>query len=318
MGIATAAEGAIDTLLTGFVSSKSAALCSALVPVATTALTIYLIMLGFAIIRGEATDPVHTILWNFLKIAFVTGLALSAGEYQSSVVNGINGITGAFLTAFSGSTTLGGMLDSAAQPYIDLGNQLWQRGMTPTFPDLSLLAAAAIVAVAQAVLFIIGLGMYLLAKVALALGLAIGPAAILCAMFPATQRFTEAWLGTVLTYVMSMVLVGVIVSMLTDLASQFAQQVEANSMSSQLLTDVVALLVLSVCMAVIMLNVPSIAAQLAGGASISGVGRDVGRGLMKFLNSEKKDPKPSGGGSVEKASGGGGGGQITPLYRRQG
>jgi type IV secretion system protein VirB6 len=75
MGIATEIETAIDGLLNTFVATKSAAICAALVPVAITGVTIYIMVLGFAVVRGEAHDSLHTILWKLFRISMIAGIA---------------------------------------------------------------------------------------------------------------------------------------------------------------------------------------------------------------------------------------------------
>lgn len=319
MGIATAIETAIDGLLNTFVASKSAALCSALVPVAITGVTIYIMIIGYAVIRGEAHDSLHTILWKLFRISMIAGVALSSGEFQGTIVDGINGIQGVFVQAFGNATTIGGLVDNMAQPYDDLGQQLWSEAVTGFWPNFSLLVAAGMVAIAQAFLFIIGLGMYLLAKVALALVLAVGPAFIFCAMFPATQKFTESWFGQALNFVFLNVFIGASISMLTSFASQFAAHIQGNVGNTAIMKDTMALLLVSCSLGVVMLNLNTIASALSGGASISGVGRELARYIM---NRGASGPKTGGGGGFIQGQTGGGSstgaasGSSQLLYQR--
>jgi len=304
MGVATAVESAINTLLNTFISSKSAALCAVLAPVALTGVTIYIITMGWAVMRGDASDSFHTVLWKVFKIAMIIGIALSAGQFQSTVIDGVQGIDGAFISAFGNANTIGGLIDNMAQPYQDLGDQLWSDATTGVVPKVALLAAAAIVAIAQFFIFIIGLGMYLLAKVALALVLAVGPVFILCAMFPATQRFTESWLGQAISFVLLNVLVGASITMLTSFASQFAQHIQANYGTTTIIKDTCSLLIVSCALGVVMLNLNTIASALSGGASISGVGRTVARYLMySRAGGNKTPPIPGGGGGISPTAG---------------
>ncbi len=235
-------------------------------------------------------------------------------------MEGINGIQGAFVSAFGNASTIGGLVDNMAQPYDELGQRLWSEATTGFWPNFSLLVAAGMVAIAQAFLFIVGLGMYLLAKVALALVLAVGPAFIFCAMFPPTQRFTESWIGQALNFVFLNVLIGASISMLTSFASQFAAHIQANVGNTAIMKDTMALLLVSCSLGVVMLNLNTIASALSGGASISGVGRELARYIMTRGASA---PKSGGGGGsitgtgssgVGNSTGAGGGSQ--PLYQR--
>ena len=280
MGIATALETAVDTLLNNYVTTKSAAVSAAIAPVALTGVTVYVILMGFAIMRGEAHDSLHTFLWRSFKIAFVSVLALGAGEFQSYVVNMVQGVQGGLTQAMSGAATLGALIDNVEQPYAALQTALWDQAI-PTFglPSFSLVFAAVLVALAQFVLFIIAFGMYLLAKVALALVLAVGPAFILCAMFPATQRFAESWVGQALNFALLNVLIAASIAMLTQFASDFATQLVGQVDTVGILTNVAALVMATGAMAVVLLNLERLASALAGGVAIQGIGRDIGRAL---------------------------------------
>jgi type IV secretion system protein VirB6 len=308
VGIGVALETAVDTLLANYVTAKSAAVSAAIAPIALTGVTVYVLLMGYAIMRGEAHDSLHTFVWRSAKIAFVAGLALSAAEFQSSVIGLVEGIQGALTQALSGAPTLGVLIDDVERPYIALQTALWDQSL-PTgiqiLPSFSLIFAAVLVALAQFVLFIIAFGMYLLAKVALALVLAVGPAFILCAMFPATQRFAESWLGQALNFALLNVLIAASIAMLTQFASDFAGRMVGQIDAISILTDVGALLMATCAMGVVLLNLERLASALAGGVAIQGIGRDIGRALSGRLAVSSGQPRLGGqiqGGSRGRAA----------------
>jgi type IV secretion system protein VirB6 len=80
MGGVFAAVG--DTLENGMsvhVTGESSALSSAIVPVVTTAVTVWIILCGFAVIRGEAHVSVPAFAWRGLKMAVILSIALGSG-----------------------------------------------------------------------------------------------------------------------------------------------------------------------------------------------------------------------------------------------
>ena len=305
MGVATSLETAVDLLLNNYVTAKSAAVSAAIAPVALIGVTIYVLLMGYAIMRGEAHDSLHTFLWRSAKIAFVGGLALSAGEFQADVVNLIQGIQGGLTQAMSGSATLGLLIDNVEAPYIALQTALWNEaaptGWAAIFPDVSLVFAAMLVALAQFVLFIIAFGMYLLAKVALALVLAVGPVFILCAMFPATQKFAESWLGQALNFAFLNVLIAASISMLTQFASDFAAQMVPQITAVNILSNVMALVMATCALCVVLLNLERLSSALAGGVAIQGIGRDIGRALSG--RAAVRSSQPRGGGQIDGTEG---------------
>jgi type IV secretion system protein VirB6 len=297
-GIAQTLEAGVDTLLTGYVTAKSAAVSAAIAPVALTGVTIYVLLMGFAIMRGEAHDSLQTFLWRSAKIAFIAGLALSAGEFQSSVIGMVEGVQSGLTSAVSGAGSIGALVDNLAQPYNDLGEALWTRAVPAgvfSLPSFSLIFAAALVAIAQFFLFVIGLGMYLLAKVALALVLAVGPVFILCAMFPGTQRYAESWIGQALNFALLNVLIAASIAMLTQFASDFARAMLTTIDTINILRDVASLLLATGALGIVLLNLERISSALAGGVSIQGIGRDLARAITSRPQSSARPSAPAGG-----------------------
>lgn len=300
MGIAHSVESAIDMLLATFVTGKSAALCAALVPFAITGATIHLLLMGFAIMRGETGDPVHTFAWKSFRIAFIASLALSVGTYQEIVVEGSDSFVVGLIQAMSGVESVGKLVDQISAPFFVLGEQIWSEAVVGVWPNLSLVVAAGAVGIAVTFIVVVGLGFFLLAKIAFALVMALGPAYLICAMWPATEKYTESWIGQALNYAVLKVLVGCCILMLTDFVSEFASHISAASDAVDLLHSTLALLVACGALMVVMLNLPQLASALSGGASISGIGRTIGRAFVDLINkggnkSQKPDP---GGGSI--------------------
>ena len=126
MAIITTLETKIDSLLASYVTGVSSNIASAIVPIALTAATIYILIIGYNIATGAQEDSIYTALWKFFKIAFVGGIALSAGVYQSFVVEAINGLAIGLIQIVSpgGESSLGALLDQVSVPWGDLIQKL--------------------------------------------------------------------------------------------------------------------------------------------------------------------------------------------------
>lgn len=324
MGIAQEIEAAIDEILTSTVSSASVSLCAALAPIALTGATIYLIVMAFTISRGDAGDPVHTIVWRSFRMALIAGIALSAGAYQANVIEGTAALESALIESMSGMHSVGALIDEFAKPFDELGVQLWNQAVVGFWPNFGLMAAAGAVAIAECFIFCLGLGFYLLAKVALAIVLAIGPAFVLCAMWPATEKYTESWIGQVLNYVVLKVLVATSIVMLTSFVSQYAAHISTTPDTANVISSTTSLLLCCGALGIVMLNLPQIAAALSGGVSIAGIGRTVGRALLDLMNRPAKaKPAPAAkpaGGDIFPGGGSSTSGPLppprAPLFQR--
>ena len=282
-GAATYIETAITQILTNFVTTKSAALCAALVPIALTGTTLYVVAMGYAVMRGETHDALHTVLWKWLKVSMIAAIALGGGEYQAIVVNLIDGIPGVIHDVFGGASTMGGLVDSLTDPIISVKKALWTKASMGVFPDFALVAAAGLVNLSELIIIVVAIGIYMLAKVGLGLVLAIGPLFVMCLMWPATKRFFEAWLGTALSLAFTQALLGAAIGMLFTIIGQFADELKLKANTTDVLTDAGSLLAITVVIGVIVLRIPGIAAQMAGGSSLDGVGRDIARGLSNLI-----------------------------------
>ncbi|ESQ79274.1 type IV secretion system protein [Asticcacaulis sp. YBE204] len=277
MGIASDIETSMDMMLAAFVSEKSAAVCSMLVPVALAGITIYVILMGYGVARGEVRQTLMTPVWKLVKLAFVVTVALSAGQFQGKIINAFDGIQDGMVSAFSQAGSVGAVIDEFMEPYNELSRAIGQEASNEVMPNLTLYLTLAVVIIAQVVMFAVGIGLLVLAKVALTLIFAVGPAFILCAAFPATQRFAESWIGQVVNYILLNILVAAAFTMLSFFAQQFAEKaLQAYGDDSQIIKDCVALMIVSAALAIVMLNLNTIASALGGGASLAGAGAAAG------------------------------------------
>jgi type IV secretion system protein VirB6 len=109
----------------------------------------------------------------------------------------------------------------------------------------------------------LGFGIFLLAKVALALLIALGPIFVACALFEASRRFFFGWLSQAVNFLVLLALIVTIFQLILSLVGA-----QWGSIDGQ---DPVAggLLFIALCLlaAIFFLQVPAIAAGIAGGAS---------------------------------------------------
>lgn len=277
MAIATELEAGIDAYMNNFVTSTSSSLCSALIPLALTGVTIYIIVMGWAVMRGEAHDSLHTATWKLFRLTLIGAIALGGGAYQANVVDLVNGLQSGLVSAMSGEPSIGAAIDNMGAPYKALKAALFQQAFSDVIPSFGILIGGVIVTIAHAWVMFVSLGFYLIAKVSLALVLAIGPVFILCAMFPATQRFTESWAGQALNYVVLNTLIAASIAMVTSLATQFAEHITTNNETLMVIEAATNLLIVSLTLGFVVKKHDQLAQALTGGLSIGNLGFNVPR-----------------------------------------
>lgn len=321
MGIGVAVEEAIDRLLETFVIQKCETLIGAITPLGAAVVTIYILMTARSLAYGEIQGSLQELMNRISRVILVTGLALSVGNYQANILGTAIEIEQGLIAAVSGVTSVGMLVDELAQPYSDLGQKLWSNALTDFWPNFALLAAAGGVAVIQCALFIVGLGLYLLAKVGFALMIALGPVFIFCALGSATQKYTENWIAQILNFILLKILVALSIQMLTEFVSDFAAHINADMDAINVLKAVIALFCCGGALFVVMLNLPHIATALTGGATMAGIGRTVVNYMLR--TSGKRSSKQGGkkaGGSIQQrpasSQRSSSSSSSSPLYQR--
>lgn len=311
----TGVESAVAT----YATSVSASLAASLVPVAVAGTTIYFIFMGWAIARGEVQDPLSAIMAKCIKIAIICAVALVGGTYQSYIIDFVNAIEGVFTSAIgvaSGGgafTSVGALIDGSTLPIKTVTAKLFAEATKDFWPNYYLLWCGLICTVGQVLIVLLSLIPLLVAKVTLALLLAIGPAFVLLALWPATVRFTEAWLSATLSAVMTVVVVAAVVGFMPAFVIRYANRVLAAFGSVNILQDVLSLFIVIVVLSWIAWKSAEFGAQVVGGATL---GNPAGGLVTSYLTrwmlgrAASSSSATKGGGSMSGKSGG-----VHPMTR---
>ena len=281
MAIAQALQTGVQANIGTYATTVSSALSASLAPVAITGVTIYLFILGWAIARGEVQSPMSTLVWKVFKIALIVGIALVGGVYQSVVIDFIDGIEGVFTNAIGGSPTIGLLIDTSIVPMETLTGLLWTRANAPmVFPDFGLVCIAVLCTLGQVLITVASLIPLLVAKVTVALLLAIGPVFVLLALWPATQRFTESWLAATLSAVFTVVVIAAVVGFLPAYINYYANQVLVNLATVNLMQSLISLVIVIFVLAWIAWKASEFGAQIVGGGSMGNPAQSVAQTIM--------------------------------------
>lgn len=260
-GLFTAVGGTLENGMSTYITNVSSALSSALVPVVTTAVTIWVLAYGLAVVRGEAHEAVPAFAWRGLKLAITLAFALGTGIYQQQVVTAINGATSGLAQTIqsaantsgagnpgcgsvSGASVTGQSATSIYQTLdcydqqIDLVMDAYFDKATHEGISVSGLAAAigdflcGIIAALGGSIFLIVLAFEVaMARMLLDLVLGLGPIFIACAAFAPTARFFEAWTAKVANYALLQVLVAAFLGMALTAFSADLTTLDATSAS---------------------------------------------------------------------------------------
>jgi type IV secretion system protein VirB6 len=251
-------DGKLDTFLNADASNVIAQVAGPM----RAALVLYVLLYGFAILRGAVSEPVIDFAVRSLKLAFIYMLATTVA-YSSWVTTPLfQTMPNALTQALGGSvsTDPGAAFDQFFARAAYLGEKISQTAnMTNPAPWLEAGAVDVIGGLAAA----LGFGVVIVAKVSLALIIALGPAFIACSLFDASRRFFFGWLSQAVNYLVLMALIIAVFQMILSLVgSQWGQIDGQDPMAGGLI-----FIALSILGAIFFLQTPAIAAGIAGGAS---------------------------------------------------
>ncbi|MBD3831727.1 MAG: type IV secretion system protein [Brevundimonas sp.] len=260
----------IDGRLNEFLGSRLSAVIAEVEGPLRIALVLYVVLYGFAILRGAISEPVMDFAVRSIKLALIYALATTTA-YSSFVTEPLfTGLPNVLTRAVSRAEapTVGAAFDQFLAYAAWLGEDI-ARHASPFNAGPYVIAAAVFVIGALAAA--LGFGVVLVAKLALALLVTLGPIFIACALFDATRRFFFGWLSQAVNYLVLFALMIVIFQLVLSLVkNQWSAIQGADPMIGGLIF--IALCLLG---AIFFLQTPAIAAGVAGGASA---------GLADFAN----------------------------------
>lgn len=296
-------EAGMDKQLSTYLSGAVSTLCAMIAPAVAAGVVIYIMLIGYAIIRGEASDSLHSALWKTVKWSLVAAVALSAGGFNTYIAGTIKGLETTLFQAMTGAAGGGQLLDKSLQAYIDLFNQLVENvkadGMG-VFPNVAVCFAILLLALGCFVFFGLAVCVFMLAKVAGVLVLALGPAFIATLIFPPIQRFADAWLSAALNTVIVKVLAGIVLTISTLFLSGVIDRVSGQFDTTAILMDCLKIMVMSVSFGAIFGYLPMLSAQLVGGSPLPHVAMPRLNNSSSRQGQQQAEPTSFSGGQIQQ------------------
>jgi type IV secretion system protein VirB6 len=93
-----------DSVLNTYVVGVVASLIAGITPIALSAMTLWVGLYGWAVLRNEVSDTVPNFVWKVFKIGLVLAIALQSGFYISTIAGTANALATGVATTFLPST----------------------------------------------------------------------------------------------------------------------------------------------------------------------------------------------------------------------
>ena len=81
-----------DSVLSTYVLGVVSALMTGIAPIALTAMTLWVALYGWAVLRNEVSETLPVFMWKVFKISLVLAFALQSGFYISNVSDTANAL----------------------------------------------------------------------------------------------------------------------------------------------------------------------------------------------------------------------------------
>jgi len=265
-----------DAILSTYVLGVVSTLMTAITPIALTAMTIWIALYGWAVLRNEVSETLPVFMWKVFKISLVLAFALQSGFYISNVSDSANALAMGVASTFVPSgvdpatvTTPYALLDKFND---DASAQVADIMKEASMFRLDLVLAAVVFSIGSVIFLCIALFVVTLAKLFLTFVVAIGPLFILCLAWRPTARFFDSWLSMVLNSVVLTWFAFFALGLSTYMgAAMFKAIIDGGGFlggSFNVLGEATRYCVLMILMAIICFQAPSLASALTGGAAV--------------------------------------------------
>lgn len=253
----------VDSRLDTFLSEGAANAMAEVAGPTRVALVLYVLLYGFAILRGAISEPLMDFAIRSVKLALVAMLATTPA-YGSWIAQPLfHGLPRALARAVGGGAVgdAGAAFDQFFNRAAFLGEKIAGQA---TLTDWLPLLLSGGVWICGALAAALGFGIVTVAKVALAFLVALGPIFIGCALFEASRRYFFGWLGQAVNYLVLFALILAVFQMVLALIGEQWGAIESGDQMSG------GLIFIALCLlgAIFFLQTPAIAAGIAGGASV--------------------------------------------------
>ncbi len=266
----------LDGILSTYVLGVVTTLMAALAPIALTAMTIWVALYGWAVLRNEVQETVPVFLWKVFKISLIMAFALQSGFYIANVSETANslafGVASTFLPASVDPATVVSPYQLLDKFNDDASAQIADIMKDASLFRLDLILAAGVFSVGSVVFLCIALFVVTLSKLLLTFVIGIGPLFVLSLAWRPTARFFDSWLSMVLNAVVLTWFAFFALGLSAYMGVSMFKAIEDGGgflgATFNVLGEATRYCVLMILMAILCFQAPSLASALTGGAAV--------------------------------------------------
>jgi type IV secretion system protein VirB6 len=267
----------LNAALGSYISVTATSVSAAIAPVATTLVTIYVMLWGWSMLRGVIQEPVTDGVGRVVRLALIVAVALNVGYYNSFLSEMLWNSPDALASYVGGGdgSTNAAFLDRLMSQMFDFGRAYYQKAQadaTLGIPDLGPLGMAFLLWGSGIVVTAFGGFLLALCKIALAVLLGVGMLFVLMTIFEPTKRFFDVWIGQALNYVFLVMLSSATMKLILAILQHYLTDASGAVLADPSLNQAIPAVVFSLIGFLTLMQMPSIASALGGGVAIGTLG----------------------------------------------
>lgn len=260
----------LNAQVADYVSTNTARVASALEPALVTLATVYVMVWGFLSLTGRIQEPIWEGVRRILLIVVILGVGLRLWVYNDVVTDTFYRAPDQLAAAVIGAPDVVSVVDQVWTDGAAVAEHLLSKGSILD-GDFAYYVAGFLVYLLVGLAVLVTAFMLALAKVALAVLLALGPLFIGMLFFDATKRFFESWVAQLANYALVGILTLFAAALLLSVLEAYAATAAASG-SGITIADSTRVCMISALVFLVMRQVMPIAAGLASGVGLSTYG----------------------------------------------
>uniref|UniRef100_UPI00300E153A type IV secretion system protein n=1 Tax=Bartonella sp. CB178 TaxID=3112255 RepID=UPI00300E153A len=214
--------------------------------------------------------PLTDFINRCFRVSIITSIALSGGLYQQDIIDFITNLpselSGALIDRPLTDQQLKNIMNRAAEEGFMRASEAFEESAFLNADGFLYGIFGVLILITTSCLVAIGGAFILLAKIALALLVGLGPFFIVALLWHPTHRFFEKWATQLLSYIILVVLLAFIFGFMIDIFANYMQDMKFDGRQNVSCT-LGGSIVLSIISVVFLLKMSSIANALAKGIS---------------------------------------------------
>jgi type IV secretion system protein VirB6 len=279
MGFATDILSKTDTVIVGYTSGAWSALVSSHIGAIRGALILYIAIYGWCVLNNWIETTLSEAFKHVLKMAAVFGMATSWGWFHMFFYDVFVNGPDSFIAALTGGDNSKTGLDNVFDTGFKAANKIFEAS---NWYDLAQISIGLLIILLTVVTVGYALFLLMLSKFALA----IGALFIILYLFNTTQSLFSSWVNSLLNYALVPVLTFALLHLTLKIMKSYTDQLAIAAAGGKLtFGDVPGFFLFGVITLVVLMQVPSMAAGLAGGLGLTTAGAPAAMGASAFFGS---------------------------------